>query len=97
MAEAIQRGLDAPPEKKTRNPRRDYPDQINLLGQFLGTALTSICRRQSIATNIVGTVQDVRDLIAAHLGYGDDQGNTGPQDRMASRNCRPADRAAAGR
>ncbi|MEM7316626.1 MAG: ribonuclease D, partial [Planctomycetota bacterium] len=46
------------------------PPQINLLGQFLGTALTSICRKNEIAVSLVGTVQDVRDLIAYRLDFG---------------------------
>lgn len=70
IATAIQCGLDAPPEKRERNDRRGYPAQLNLLSQFLGTALNSICRQQSIAVSLVGTTQDVRDLIAHHLGYG---------------------------
>ncbi len=68
ISAAIERGRCAPPEPKTRHPRRDHPEQINLLGQFLGTALASICRRQSIAASLVGTVQDVRDLTAYQLG-----------------------------
>ena len=67
IATAIGVGIDAKPEPRSKNHRRDYPAQINVLGQFLGTALTSICRGQSIAHNLVGTVQDVRDLIAHHL------------------------------
>ena len=67
IASAIADGLTAEPAPNKRNHRRDYPAQINVLGQFLGTALTSICRNQSIAPNLVGTVQDVRDLIAHHL------------------------------
>lgn len=67
IADAIRVGIESDPEPSQRNPRRDYPAQINVLGQFLGTALTSICRSQSIAPNMVGTVQDVRDLIAHHL------------------------------
>lgn len=70
IAIAIQCGLDAPPEKRERVDRRGYPAQLNLLSQFLGTALNSICRQQSIAVSLVGTTQDVRDLIAHHLGYG---------------------------
>jgi len=70
IAAAIQTGLDAPPIKKERIDRSGYPSQLNLLSQFLGTALNSICRKQSIAVSLVGTTQDVRDLIAHHLGYG---------------------------
>ena len=41
--------------------------QFNLLGQFLATALASVCRSQQVAPSLVGTVEDVRDLIAYHL------------------------------
>ena len=42
-----------------------------MLGQFLATALGSICRSAGVAPSIVGTAQDVRDLIAHHLGLTD--------------------------
>jgi len=51
----------------TRNKSRP---QLNLLGQFLSTALGSICRRAEVAPNLAGTAQDVRDLIAWRLDLG---------------------------
>ncbi|HEY2146584.1 MAG TPA: ribonuclease D, partial [Pirellulales bacterium] len=42
-------------------------------GQFLSSALTSICRSAQIAPSIVGTASDVRELIAFRLGYGGDE------------------------
>jgi ribonuclease D len=52
------------------------PSQLNLLGQFLAPALASICRNANVATSLVGTATDVRDLIAYRLdfGYDDEQG-----------------------
>jgi ribonuclease D len=47
--------------------RRPARSQLNVLGQFLATALGSICRSANVAPSIVGTAQDVRDLIAHHL------------------------------
>jgi ribonuclease D len=41
--------------------------QFSLLGQFLATALASVCRAQQVAPSLVGTVEDVRDLVAYHL------------------------------
>ncbi len=73
ISAAIEAGLHASPSSTPKLRRKDYPSQINLLGQFLGTALTSICRRQDIASSLVGTVQDVRDLVAFHLGYETDE------------------------
>jgi ribonuclease D len=51
-------------------PQRDGKSglpQLNLLGQFLNTALGSICRAADVAPALVGTTQDVRDLVAFHL------------------------------
>ena len=47
------------------------PSQLNLLGQFLSPALSSICRSANVATSLAGTATDVRDLIAYRLGFGD--------------------------
>ena len=43
------------------------PPQLNVLGQFLSSALGSICRTAELAPSIVGTASDVRDLIAYRL------------------------------
>ena len=42
-----------------------------MLGQFLSSALSSICRSAEVAPSIVGTASDVRDLIAYHLNLAD--------------------------
>jgi ribonuclease D len=69
IAARIQGALESP---KNQWPRRlSRPGNrpaLNLLGQFLATALSCICRSQQISPSIVGTVQDVRDLIAYRLG-----------------------------
>ena len=54
-----------------RRPREPMPSQLNLLGQFLSPALTSICRSANVATSLAGTATDVRDLIAYRLEFGD--------------------------
>ena len=58
----------------------DYPDamrnanwnspQLQLLGQFLATALGSLCRAMEIAPSLVGTTQELRDLVSYRLGLG---------------------------
>jgi ribonuclease D len=73
IAEAIDRALQLSENELPRNERREVPNQINVLGQFLSTALTSLCRSMSLAPALVGTPGDVRDLIAFRLGYGDEQ------------------------
>lgn len=71
IADHIATALELPEEELPRTERRETPNQLNLLGQFLSSALTSICRSAEIAPSIVGTASDVRDLIAFRLGYGD--------------------------
>jgi ribonuclease D len=39
-----------------------------MLGQFLSSALSSICRAAEVAPSLVGTANDVRDLVAYQLG-----------------------------
>jgi len=69
LAECVERALELPESELPRSERRETPNQINMLGQFLSSALTSICRSAEIAPAIVGTATDVRDLIAYRLGF----------------------------
>lgn len=47
-----------------------------MLGQFLTSALSSICRGADIAPSIVGTPNDVRELVNYRLnGVFDSEGN----------------------
>lgn len=57
-------------EELPRLSKKSSRPQLNLLGQFLSTALGSICRRANVAASLVGTAQDVRDLIAYRLNLG---------------------------
>lgn len=70
LARAIQRALDLPADELPRRQQRasNNQPQLNLLGQFLATALGGICREAEIAPMLVGTVQDVRDYVAWRLG-----------------------------
>ena len=62
-------------------PKSDWPTQkkhkslpqVNLLGQYLAAALSTICRDAKIASGIVGSVQDVRSWIVYKL-YGKKNG-----------------------
>ncbi len=69
LSEAIDRALALPESELPRSERRETPNQINMLGQFLSSALTSICRSAQLAPSIVGTASDVRDLVAYRLGF----------------------------
>jgi ribonuclease D len=71
LAACIRRGLQAPLDEFTHGRREAMPSQLNLLGQFLSPALSSICRSANVATSLAGTAGDVRDLIAYRLEFGD--------------------------
>jgi ribonuclease D len=71
LGEAIAAALALPDAECPKLLQREMPPQLNLLGQFLSSALTSICRSAAVAPSIVGTASDVRDLIAYHLRMGD--------------------------
>jgi ribonuclease D len=69
ISACIQRALDLPPDQWPAPwLRASNRPQLTLLAQFLAAALGSICRTQQVAPSLVGTVQDVRDLIAYRLG-----------------------------
>lgn len=68
IGEAIRTALELPAEECPQTPARGKRPQLALIGQFLSTALGSICRDAKLAPSIVGTSQDVRDLIAYRLG-----------------------------
>jgi ribonuclease D len=69
LAACVRRGMEASLEDIEREPRESMPPQLNLLGQFLSPALSSICRSANVATSLAGTATDVRDLIAYRLGF----------------------------
>jgi len=70
LADCIRRGQAVPDEElpQTRH-RRQLPPKITMLGQFLASALGSLCHRANLAPSIVGNPTDVRELIAYRLGY----------------------------
>jgi len=72
MSECIEKALALPDHELPRPARRNKTrPELNVLGQFLATALGSICRAQQVAPGLVGSVQDVRDFVAFRLGLGD--------------------------
>jgi ribonuclease D len=70
LAECVEKALALKEKELPRLPKRSSRPQLNLLGQFLSTALGSICRSAQVAPSLVGTAQDVRDLIAYRLNLG---------------------------
>lgn len=71
LCEAIQTGMEASTADLPRAARRESNPHLNMVAQFLSSALTSICRSAQVAPNIVGTAQDVRDFIDYRLGERD--------------------------
>jgi ribonuclease D len=69
IARCVRRGLEADLGDLERRGPDSMPSQLNVLGQFLSPALSSICRSANVATSLVGTASDVRDLIAYRLGF----------------------------
>ena len=99
IAACVRRGLEAPLDDIERPSQEAMPSQLNLLGQFLSPALSSICRNASVATSLAGTATDVRDLIAYRLGFAGARKREASSvgDGLASRTRRTFDRGVAGR
>jgi ribonuclease D len=70
ISQCIHSGLEASVEGMGRGKHEAMPSQLNLLGQFLTPALTSICRNANVATSLVGTASDVRELVSYRLDFG---------------------------
>jgi ribonuclease D len=70
IADCVERALALKDHELPVTERRSVRPQLNLLGQFLSTALGSICRSARVAPSMAGTAQDVRDLIAYRLNLG---------------------------
>ena len=66
----VEKALAMRDDELPQTERRTSRPQLNLLGQFLSTALGSICRSAQVAPNLAGTAQDVRDLFAYRLDFG---------------------------
>lgn len=82
LAACVRRGLEAPVQRESRARQSHSPSQLSLLGQFLTPALGTICGRAEIATSLVGTASNVRELVAYHMGIptgdGDADGKSKP-------------------
>jgi ribonuclease D len=68
IAEAIQRGLDLVEAQLPSAAARQSVGHLSVLGQFLYSALGSMCRQIDLAPGLVGTPNDVRDWIAFRNG-----------------------------
>jgi len=70
LAQCVEKALALKDHELPRLERKSSRPQLNLLGQFLSTALGSICRSAQVAPSLAGTTQDVRDLLAYRLNLG---------------------------
>jgi ribonuclease D len=68
LSAAVGRALALSDDECPAPPPRDSGSQLTVLGQFLTSALGSICRSTGLAPSMVGTASDVRDLVAYRLG-----------------------------
>ncbi len=70
LSRRIRTALELPDDELPRPlPRREKDNsQRSVVVQMLGAALAAICRDAQIASNLVGTASDVRDLVADHFG-----------------------------
>ena len=70
IAQRIEQALSLPePEWPAAPAFHEKEPQIAVLGQFLYSALGSICRQADLAPGLVGTPSDVRQLIAYRTGH----------------------------
>ncbi len=67
LAACIQRALALPADECPPRAPRDATPQLSVLGQFLFSALGSVCRQAHMAPNLVGGPNDIRDWIAWRL------------------------------
>lgn len=75
LAQCVEKAQALNDDELPRIAKQSSRPQLNLLGQFLSTALGSMCRSANVAPSLVGTAQDVRELIAYRLNLGGfDQG-----------------------
>lgn len=63
IGDCIHDALEIPKNEWPKQIRKKSSPPVNLLSQFLNTALAAICRDAKIAPSIVGTSQDVRNWI----------------------------------
>jgi len=68
IGECIQRAIALPEDQLPEKPRQEPKPQLSVLGQFLFSALGSICRQIDLAPGLAGSPSDVRDLIAYRTG-----------------------------
>ena len=64
IAAAIERALALPEDQRPDRPKFAPMPQLAVLGQFLFSALGSLCRQLHLAPGLTGNPNDVRELVA---------------------------------
>jgi ribonuclease D len=64
ISACIERALTLPDAELPEIVRHESIPQLSVLGQFLFAALGSVCRQTELAPSLVGTPNDIRELIA---------------------------------
>ncbi len=67
ISERIEAALKLPDDMLPPRTTKPARPPLSLVGQFLNTALGSICRDAQVAPGLVGSAEDVRDLVAFRL------------------------------
>ena len=80
LAACIATARPCPPRSSARRGRpREPSPQLSVLGQFLFAALGSICRQAELAPNLVGSPNDIRELLAWSQSAPPREGRTPPR------------------
>ncbi|MEE8452506.1 MAG: HRDC domain-containing protein [Thermoguttaceae bacterium] len=79
LAAAIRRALELPEDECPEAIRRDRSPQLSVLGQFLFSALGCICRQAELAPNLVGTPNDIRELVVSRTESDPSDGQSLPK------------------
>ncbi len=86
LAAAVGRAMALSDADCPDSPLREVQPQSSVLGQFLTSALGSICRTAEVAPSIVGTASDVRELVAYRLALA--EGNIRAEPPLLDRGWR---------
>ena len=73
IAKAIGKAIALPRAQWPKREKHPTNSRSNLVGQFVAIALGAICRSQELAPGLVGSVQDVRDLVDYRLSKRPDE------------------------
>lgn len=74
IIDAVRRGLEVPDDELPQKRRKgggDFSEEEQVLGKLLAIALANHCAELDVATSLVGTASDLRDLVRWHVLDGD--------------------------